>query len=132
MKKALSIILLLLSLCGESPAGNQDFLFGEVLALDEKNLMVRLKTTGNDSGGQTVLIGLHKDLLFHTQSGILRLPGCLTVGNYVRFWGKHQDTGNELFLATEVRGCGRQGCGDPTGVRSRLMQEKRQKTAAGG
>lgn len=119
------LLMLLLFCLGVSPALSEDQLFihGEITDLHlEKGLMTI--RPGPTSGLHDVIeVRLPQSLAGSAVDG--PSADCLAVGRHVRVWGNDDPAGTNHLVASEIRGCGRAGCDDPTGVRARLARNRR-------
>lgn len=104
---------------------------GEILSVDElrREIILAPQYGANDPGSSQS--GKSVRVLFSGKQamygdGIERVfPRCVQVGGIIRLWGQNMVAEKGLFTATEIRGCWGGGCGDPTGVRLRLLEGHR-------
>lgn len=128
-----TIILLAALFVGTGPVFSQDFFIGKVLSVDSEQMEITLapKQTGNVFGTGTerenILVRIAEVNNLTRDGRTVVFPGCVVAGRTIRLWGRKMENEKNVFLATDIRGCMGGGCGDPTGVRSRLLQrgEKR-------
>lgn len=115
---------LLLVVVSPDKAPCQDFLHGEILAVDKENMQITLRPGGSTADAVAeITVRLPAKIMFSGQSAKMRLPGCVVPGNRVRVWGK-ASIESWQFTATDIRGCGGDACNDPTGVRIRLFRHQ--------
>jgi hypothetical protein len=113
---------------GKSVAAfSEDFIAGTVFAVDREKMEIRLVPapsidSSNDiEPNNHITIRFSQDSLVINRKGAHVLPGCVFPGGMIRVWGQMDDTG-KIFFATDIRGHGRRGSADPTGVRRRLQK----------
>jgi len=116
--KIFTIVIFLL--LAASPARSQDFFVARVLEVNPKNLELLVVSTTGTNSNVTVRVAGENDLPRH--DGVSYFPECVVQGATIRLWGSTEGIGKPVFLATDIRGCRKGGCSDPTGVRSRLRK----------
>jgi hypothetical protein len=123
MKRAiLSILLTVLAVPASGWA--LDFLHGEIETVDSAARVMVVRADQETGGGRLIRVMLPEE---PAPAGG-RLPGCIAVGHHIRVWGLGNRNDGAAFQADEIRGCGMAGCGDPTGVRSRLYRNRENTT----
>lgn len=126
------LIIVASLLLGLTPAFCQDFFVVKVLAVDSEKMTIEVlplsagKTgdTGSESG-QAFIVRIAEENSLVRNGRDVGFPGCVRVGENIRLWGWISQNVENLFLATDIRGCRGGGCFDPTGVRSRLLQGRK-------
>ena len=104
---------------------------GKVLAVDLEKMEIeivplstgKLSETGSDNEAILVRIAEENNLPGEGEDDVF--PRCVVVGDSIRLWGNKVQNGDHIFFATDIRGCRGGGCSDPTGVRSRLLQGRK-------
>ncbi len=109
-----------LILLAASPAFGQDFFVARVLEVDSKNMEITVVATVESNINVTVRIAGENNLPQH--EGQIFFPECVVSGATIRLWGSTETVEKPVFLATDIRGCRKGGCSDPTGVRLRLRK----------
>lgn len=119
------LMVLIVACLGQSSAlaEDQHFVHGEITALQLEQGMMTIRT-GPASGPRNVM---RVRLPAGAAGGAVDGPSadCLAVGRHVRVWGTDDPSGSSSLVASDIRGCGRAGCNDPTGVRARLSRDRR-------
>jgi uncharacterized membrane protein YgcG len=128
------LIIIAYFFLGLTPAFCQDFFVAKVLAVDsEKMTMEVLQLVAGKAGdtssesGQVFSVHIAEQNSLARNGKTVGLPGCVRVGENIRLWGRKSQNAENIFLATDIRGCRNGGCSDPTGVRSRLLQGRKNK-----
>ncbi len=116
--KNITFTVFILLLSAASPAFSQEFFVARVLEVSSENLELVVISTKDTDSKVTVRIAGQNDLPRH--EGQTFFPDCVAPGETIRLWGSNETTDDPYFLATDIRGCRKGGCSDPTGVRSRL------------
>jgi hypothetical protein len=124
--KTFVLICFLFVVVPVSWAAEREFLYGEIIDLNRHSMVmtVHLVSDIEYAGGRDITVRLPAEMVHISTTGQERLPGCLLPGNHVRIWGVASSSASDSFHADTVRGCGMAACNDPTGVRSRLFQER--------
>ncbi len=113
-----SIVLILLLIA--SSAFAQEFLVARVLEVHPQNMELTVVPITDPKNKITVRIAGKNDLPRHDGQSLF--PGCVVQGATIRLWGSNEKADSPFFLATDIRGCRKGSCSDPTGVRSRLRK----------
>ncbi len=106
----------------------------KVVAVDSKKMIIEVlpleagKAVHPDGeSGQALVVRIAEENNMVREGRRAGLPGCVRVGETIRIWGRKDRKSDKSFLATDIRGCRSGGCADPTGVRSRLLQGRKNK-----
>jgi len=116
---------------GAGSAFCQDFCMGKVQAVDLEKMEIEIVplTTGIQSAkgadNKPILVRIADENNLPGEGEDVVFPRCVVVGDSIRLWGNRVHNGDHLFFATDIRGCRGGGCSDPTGVRSRLLQSRK-------
>ncbi len=119
MKHTITAIFIFL-LFWTNSASCQDFLVARVLTVNPEALELTVVTATDPDTKIVVQIAAANDL--PSSGGQTFLPECAAPDATIRLWGRREQTESPLFIATDIRGCGNEGCSDPTGIRSRLRK----------
>lgn len=126
MKPICGWLMALLLLCldlSQALAEDQLFVHGEITALQLEKGMMTIRPGPASRQHDVIEVRLPESLVARAVDG--PTADCLTVGRHVRVWGNDDPAGTNNLVASEIRGCGRAGCDDPTGVRARLARNRR-------
>jgi len=121
----LPLLLLFYGAAGQACA--QDFFVGKVLRVDRERSELALAPQygAGLSGNGTILVRVARVNNLPAENNRVVFPGCVKEGEIIRVWGKREQQAEDVFLATDIRGCRGGGCFDATGVRSRLLIKRR-------
>ena len=109
----------------------QDFLMGKVLAVDPNKMEIEIAPLPAEKQSETgvdntiILVRIAEENNLPRDGRTVFFPRSVVVGERIRLWGSMVQNGNSVFVATDIRGCRGRGCSDPTGVRSRLLQSRK-------
>jgi uncharacterized membrane protein YgcG len=118
--------IFILFLLATSPALCQEFFVARVLEINPEQLELKVIRTDTSRSHVAVIIADENDLPVH--DGQTFFPECVVPGATIRLWGKAETKKDLYFLATDIRGCRKGACSDPTGVRSRLRKIRKHET----
>ncbi|MBW1751315.1 MAG: hypothetical protein JRJ37_11600 [Deltaproteobacteria bacterium] len=104
---------------------------GKVLAMDPNKMEIEIapllaeepSETGVDN--TTILVRIAEENNLPGDGRTVFFPRSVVIGERIRLWGSMVQNGDSVFVATDIRGCRGRGCSDPTGVRSRLLQSRK-------
>ncbi len=116
--KIFSIVLFLLLTAPAVFA--QEFMVARVLEVNQQSLELTVIPTTESKNKITVRVAGNNALPRNDKQYFF--PGCVVQGAIIRLWGSTAKEDSQYFLATDIRGCRKGGCSDPTGVRSRLRK----------
>lgn len=126
-----SVIFFLFLISGAGSGYCQDFLMGKVLAVDLEKMEFEIvplstgKRSPKDADNKSILVRIAEENNLPGEGEDVVFPRCVVVGDSIRLWGNRVQNGDHIFFATDIRGCRGGGCSDPTGVRSRLLQSRK-------
>lgn len=116
---------------GAGSAYCQDFFMGKVLAVDLERMEIEIvplsigKQSHKGSDNKAFFVRIAEENNLPEEGETIVFPRCVVVGDTIRLWGNRVQNEEHIFYATDIRGCRGGGCSDPTGVRSRLLQSRK-------